>query len=219
MGSAIAEREALTWAFVWRLGLNSCIPTVFRSDSQLTIGQANGSIGPTDCDQSFQTLRGCYQILQTALGDDVVLDHVYGHLDDPWNELTDVIAKQEARNSFFLPRPKIDMPKLMPKIPFLWMLFDHQHGLPSFTGTGFDIRPPAVPPLGPGDASPGPRNKIAKTIHFKLSIATANVQSLGSADQGFAGKLDYLRTQVTELHLNLIGIQESRASEGVSMFR
>ena len=32
-GAWISEREALTWAFLWRLGLNSTIPTTFRSDS------------------------------------------------------------------------------------------------------------------------------------------------------------------------------------------
>ena len=217
VGSAIAEREALTWAFIWRLGLNSCLPTVFRSDSLLTIGQAEGSIGPAVCDQSFQALRGCYQILKAALGDDVELDHVFGHLAEPWNELTDALAKQEAKSSFFLPRPKIDIPKLLPKIPFLWMIFDRYHGLPSFTGTGFDIRAPALPPKMPPARQDMPLMKSIKPVRYKISIATANVQSLGAADQGFAGKLDYLREQFVSLHLNLLGIQESRASEGVSV--
>ena len=217
VGSSIAEREALTWAFIWRLGLNSCLPTVFRSGSLLTIGQAEGSIGPASCDQSFQSLRGCYQILKAALGDDVELDHVFGHLAEPWNEMTDALAKQEARSSFFLPRPKIDIPKLLPKIPFLWMIFDRHHGLPFFTGTGFDIRAPALPPKMPPAPQATPVTQPSKTVVYKMSLATANVQSVGAADQGFAGKLGYLREQFVSLHLNIIGIQESRSSEGVSV--
>ena len=217
VGSAIAEREALTWAFIWRLGYNSCIPTVFRSDSLLTIGQADGTIGSPVCDQSFQTLRGCYQILKSALKDDVELDHVYGHLSEPWNELTDALAKQEAKTSFFLPRPEFDLPKLLPKIPFFWMIFDESHGLPAFIGTGFDIASPALPSPMPAACSSVSVVLPGKTVHHKLSVATANVQSLGAAEQGFAGKLDYLRTQVLELHLNIIGIQETRSSEGASL--
>ena len=213
----IAEREALTWAFIWRLGYNSCIPTVFRSDSLLTIGQADGTIGSPVCDQSFQTLRGCYQILKSALKDDVELDHVYGHLSEPWNELTDALAKQEAKTSFFLPRPEFDLPKLLPKIPFFWMIFDESHGLPAFIGTGFDVASPALPSPMPAACSSVSVVLPGKTVHHKLSVATANVQSLGAAEQGFAGKLDYLRTQVLELHLNIIGIQETRFSEGASL--
>ena len=218
VGASIAEREALTWAFLWRIGFDSCLPTVFRSDSLMTIGQADGAIGPAVCDQSFQTLRGCYQILKAALGDDVQLDHVFGHMNDPWNEMTDALAKHEAKSSFFLPRPNFDMPKLLPKIPFLWMIFSQGHGVPPFVGRGFDIHAPELPveetPINIESACSVPVS--VKTVLYKLSVATANVQSLGAADQGFAGKLDYLRTQFVDQHLNFVGIQEARSSEGVS---
>lgn len=217
VGSAIAEREALVWAFIWRLGFDSCLPTVFRSDSLLAVGQADGTVGTAVCDQSFQTLRGCYQALQAALGDDVALDHVYGHLNDPWNEMTDVVAKQEAKSSFFLSRPDIDIPRLLPKIPFLWMMFENKHGLPSFTGLGFDVCPPALPQTLPDSTDDPVVAPTTKAVQFKVSIATANVQSLGSVDQGFAGKLDYLRAQVSTMHLNFLGVQEARSSEGTSL--
>lgn len=79
IGSAIAEREALTWAMMWRIGQNSNIPTLFRSDSMLALQQAQGDIGSIVCDTSFQTLRGCAQLLETALElGDFLLDHVLG---------------------------------------------------------------------------------------------------------------------------------------------
>ena len=87
LSSAVAEREALFWAMLWRIGYNSTIPTIFRSDSMLAIGQASGTLGPTVCDLSFQTLRGSAQLLQRALGSGFALDHVYGHAGDPRTNL------------------------------------------------------------------------------------------------------------------------------------
>ena len=63
LSSAVAEREALFWAMLWRIGYNSNIPTIFRSDSMLAIGQASGALGPAVCDLSFQILRGSAQLL------------------------------------------------------------------------------------------------------------------------------------------------------------
>lgn len=189
---------------------------VFRSDSLLTLGQAEGSLGSLACDLSFQTLRGCYQTLEAALGEDVALDHVLGHLGEPWNEMADTLAKTEARSSFFLPRPNLDVQKFVSKIPFLWMLFDRTHGLPEFTGTGFDLCAPAIPPATPPSKDQPDSGPQLKNVSLRLSIATANVLSLGIAEQGFAGKLDYLRAQFRDLHLNLLGIQEARSAEGMS---
>eukprot|EP00435_Cladocopium_sp_Y103_P028957 s1060_g7.t1 len=216
IGSLIAEREALTWAMIWRIGINSRIPTVFRSDSLLSLGQAAGQVGTAVCDLSFQVLRGCGQLLQTSLGPDFVLDHVLGHLGDPWNEMTDVLAKAEARNSFYLPRPSLDMPKLAPRIPYLWMLFGHADGIPRFCGGGFDIGPPDLPASEAPGPSTSPAAPAQVAIHFQMSIATANVLSLGRTENGFVGKLSYLSTQMQALCLTFLGLQETRTSEGMS---
>jgi hypothetical protein len=47
----IAEREALTWAFIWRILLNSTIPTTFRTDS-LTSGGSISASKHHDCPAS-----------------------------------------------------------------------------------------------------------------------------------------------------------------------
>lgn len=67
VGSLTAEREGLTWAFLWRLGLNQRTPTLMRSDSLLTIQQAQGQIGTAIIEASFNCLRGAYQALDFAL--------------------------------------------------------------------------------------------------------------------------------------------------------
>ena len=81
IGPWIAEREALIFAFLWRIGLNCNIPIVFRSDSVLTIGQANGSLGAAQIDCTFEILRGCFQLLEIALPCDTVrIEHVFRSL-------------------------------------------------------------------------------------------------------------------------------------------
>ena len=217
IGSAIAEREALMWAMLWRIGQNSNIPTLFRSDSMLALQQARGEIGSLDCDMSFQSLRGCAQILEAALAPgDLVLEHVPGHAGDPYNEFCDWGAKREGSLGFFLKRPDMDFTTWRKLLPFLWMLFDQTSGLPHFQGSGFDVSPPELPEIAPPcqtASKPLPR----RPFEFVLSIATGNVLSLGTGPAGFAGKLDYLRSQFAALHLNFFGVQETRATEGSSL--
>jgi len=217
IGSAIAEREALLWAMMWRIGQNSNIPTLFRSDSMLALQQARGEVGSLSCDLSFQSLRGCAQLLESALAPgDFLLDHVPGHAGDPFNEFCDWGAKLEGSKGFYFKRPNIELATWRPLLPFLWMLFDTAAGMPPFKGTGFDVRPPALPAIAP-PAKKEPRAPTQRTLEFVLSIATGNVLSLGQGHAGFAGKLDYLRAQFRDLHLNFFGVQETRASAGSSL--
>ena len=212
----IAEREALTWAFIWLLMQNTNISTVFVTDSWTAKGQAEGTIGSKECDQSLQLLRGSFQALETALPTQhVQIHHVFGHLGDPWNEFVDYAAKSEAHSSFFRARPRIDFGRIKPMLPHLWLLFAQKFGAPTFVGSGFSVPPPRLPALHP-ETPESEVNAHACDIEFCLSFASANVCSLGRPDHGFQGKLDFLRSQFSEHHLNFVGIQESRAEEGSS---
>ena len=130
-GSLTAEREGMTWAFLWRIGQNSMVPTLFRSDSQLTCDQASGLKGATKLDDSFLCLRGAYQLLDVALPQGHLrLEHIYGHCGEPFNDFTDLMAKQEAQSSFFLPRLRLDMTSWRAKLPHLWLIFAQHLGGP-----------------------------------------------------------------------------------------
>jgi hypothetical protein len=61
IGADIAEREGVLWAGIWRLTLNQITPTVFCVDSQITSGQADGTIGVADPDTTFRLLRGTFR--------------------------------------------------------------------------------------------------------------------------------------------------------------
>ena len=217
IGSSIAEREALTWALLWRIGINLNTPTVFRTDSQLTLQQATGEIGAADCDMSFQLLRGSYQLLEAALPQgDLLLEHVFGHAGDPFNEFCDLIAKAEAQRSFYLPWIYFPLPNWKQLVPYLWMLFDGRAGVPQFQGTGFAVPAPDLPPCHLDNSAPV-TTVAQSTLKFALSVATANVLSMSRGADGHGGKLQYLRSQFTSFGFNFLGLQETRTEEGTSV--
>eukprot|EP00435_Cladocopium_sp_Y103_P006401 s5384_g2.t1 len=216
--SHIAEREGMFFAALWRAGQNVRTPTIFRSDSDLTCRQATGDVGAAVIDFSFSLLRGIFQLLETALDPSHLgIEHIYGHNADPWNEAVDHLAKCEAQHSQFLPRQKIDLRRWGSIIPHLWLLFGEQFGCPRFCGHGFSVPPPALPPVAPDAASassPDLERPPSVMIQFTLSIASANVSTLGVGKHGHAGKLDYVKGQFMQHCLTFLGVQEARTTEG-----
>ena len=191
IGSSIAEREALTWAMLWRIGFNSTVPTVFHTDSQLTLQQATGEIEAAECDMSSQLLRDSYQLLEAALPHgDLLLEHVYGHSGDPFNEFCDITAKAEAQRSFYLPWIDFPIANWKQLVPYLWTLFDQQVGVP-FNALGFQFHLQKLPCEHTPSTCPL-KQVQQKTIQFSLSIASANVLSMSRGDEGHGGKLHYL---------------------------
>ena len=211
-GSHVAEREALLWAMIWRIGINSSIPTVFRPDSRVTGAQANGDCGTACQDYSFRMLRSTYQLLEAIIpGRLLLIDWTPGHCGDPWNELVDIAAKTESHRSFYMPRLSVDLRAWEDKWFHLWMVFDRQSGLPRATANGFDMQAPELPSLERQQADQPPTNTTSHKSLFWLSLATGNVNSLYTGPEGHAGKLNYLRAQFQTFRLNMIGLQESRA--------
>ena len=216
IGSEVAEREAMIWALLWRLGVDDLRPTVIRPDSITTGRQATGEFGVAKPDLSFRCLRGAYQALAALMPDgDIIVDHTRGHSNEPWNDLVDAAAKQEGRRSMYLPRQAIDMREWHEDIPHLWAYLDQRGGLPPLSPDGFN----AVAPDLPMTADPSTVTDAGVNCHgirFSLSLATGNVNSLYTAPTGHGGKVAYLRSQMQELNLNLVGFQETRSQAGTS---
>ena len=212
IGSETSEREALFWSALWRLAQNHNLPTTFCSDSVLAERQGAGLHGAKDVSKSYRMLRASFQALETTLSSDFLsTTHVRGHSGDPWNDLVDILAKQERQKSFYLARQKIDMNQLCPVLPFFWWILSSDPSLPSFHGKYFDIGPPNLPveqvPLTcEANAIP--------TIHsMRLSFGSCNVASLYGGDNGCGGKVQLLRDQMLAFNFNFLGLQETRCPE------
>ena len=219
IGADAAECEAMCWAALWRLAQNHRTPTVFLTDSQLTRGQASGDTGASTISTPFRTLRGLFQAIQSVLpGDQLKIQHVMGHAGDAGNEFVDFFAKLEAVHSLHLPRQTFESGRWTKVIPYLWMLLQQAADLPPLTTQGFDISAPELPTLDgqvqqldrPVQAPP------ARLQQVSLSLCSANVQSLYTKPHGHAGKLDFLRSQMKQLKINVVGIQEARSHAGQS---
>lgn len=184
------------------------MPTVFCSDSHTAGKQADGSYGATVSDESFANLRAIFQGLEGSLRDGLTIQHVKGHTNDPWNDLVDIIAKQESIKSFYHRRQSLDMNVWRSSLKHLWMRVTPQVGLPTFDGSAFDVSAPSLPQPMP---QPPEIQYYSKAVHFKLSFATANVNSLHTGPEGYSGKLQFIRDQMKQLHLLCLGVQESRS--------
>ena len=215
IGSEHAERESLFWAGLWRLALNSNIPTVFRADSLSTTQQASGQCGVTHADKTYLALRATFQALQAGLQEGLTMDHVASHTDEPWNDMVDCLAKLQATQDQKLSRQDVDLRELQPFLPYFWMLLESKAGLPPWSRRGFEVSPPDLPP----EARPQPASHpepSAEVGHYDLSFLTMNVNSLYKGPDGVGGKLSFLRQQVNEHCLNFVGVQEARSDAGVS---
>ena len=215
LGADVAEREGLFWAALWRLGQNSSMPTVFRPDSMTTGQQAFGTAGASQHTLSFRALRGIFQALESLLpGDLLRFEHVVSHTDDPFNAFVDHAAKSERTRSYFLARQPVDMTRLRPMLPYLWMYFDRRSGLPQLTQHGFDAHAPDLPVevsvADPDLLSSSPHEANATSARFSIAVASANVASLCHRPDGHSGRLDYLREQFKAHGLHFVGIQEAR---------
>ena len=214
LGSDVAEREALFFAGLWRLGFDSNLPTVFRPDSLSTCKLASGQCGTANPGPAYRALRGIFQALAARLpGDSFQFAHVTSHVNEPFNEFVDCAAKTERTKSFYHPRQPIDFHKWLPVVPYLWMFLDTQAGLPPLHLHGFLADAPDLPSSQPHGFQ---ADAVSPTLDFPLQwdcsliLATANVGSLCLGPDGHGGKLDYLRQQFLAHQIHFCGIQESR---------
>ena len=79
-----------------------------------------------------------------------------------------------------------------------------------------DVRPPQLPAATQQIRQGPPEPEKCKTVCFHLSLATANVMSMGRPSEGCTGKLDYLRHSISSLTPQPSGIQEARTNAGRS---
>ena len=220
LGSHVAEREALTWACLWRLANNIQTPTIFRSDSQISSRQATGEIGSSDSTASFQCFRGAFQALETALPEQCLqVEHIAGHCDEPFNDMVDWLASTERKKSFHFPRQDLSMRCWRQFIPHFWALLSHSDGMPTAGATGLHATAPDLPPVQcePGAAQNMNGHPQARQVFaLCISMSSANVASMYNGDWGHAGKTLYLRQQFQAMRLLLLGLQETRTPEAFS---
>ena len=217
IGSDQAERAALIGAGAWRLALNHRVHTVFCSDSLVGGQQACGNMGASQDEESFVLMRSIFQALETALGPQhLVVHHVTSHTGDCFNEFVDTVAKLEAKQTMNMQRQKIDMSKWSVHFRQLWVAFDSQYGMPTWTDGSLAVPAPDLPEIDDSSAPTTCRKGRRRNINFMLSMATANVNALYKGLDGHAGKLHYLQSQMREYKLNCIAVQEARTDHGLS---
>ena len=123
-GADVAERDALIWAGLWRLSINSDIPTVFCFDSATAGYFASGLFGSPQPSSQHRLLRGIFQAIEALVGQEHLgMHHVHGHCGLLWNELVDAAARYNASTVCFSPRQGLNIQKWRTVLYHLWMIF------------------------------------------------------------------------------------------------
>ena len=215
-GADVAERDALIWAGLWRLSINSDIPTVFCFDSATAGYFASGLFGSPQPSSQHRLLRGIFQAIEALVGQEHLgMHHVHGHCGLLWNELFDAAARYNASTVCFSPRQGLNIQKWRTVLYHLWMIFGGP-STPALQDGGFDVSPPKLP-----DATrdlpqcfPAGQSTTSNTQgEMRVSFATANVRTLSTGPTGYKGKIDFLQAQFDTLGLTIIGLQETRTDE------
>ena len=169
LGADIAEREALIWAALWRLQLDSSIPTTFCYDCVSAGRFASGQQGAHEVTAQHAILRGLHQALHSAVGDRFLsYHHVKGHSACVWNDLADAAAKLCLRQVRFHRRQEFDLRKWTPIVPHLWLLFGTGNGLSSLHPAGVAVPPPDLPSSRDPTLTPFP--VTTKTQHWVYHV-------------------------------------------------
>eukprot|EP00438_Fugacium_kawagutii_P008982 Skav223561 [mRNA] locus=scaffold2197:100291:101856:+ [translate_table: standard] len=213
VGSFHAEKEALIWAHLWRLGQDHKLATCFVSDSSSALQLTQGQTSISADDRPGRILRGLHQAACAAVETNGVrCHHTPGHAGDPWNEIADRLVKLAVRHRLSPALEGFDVEVWQQKSMTLWMATSQTVDCPRWTDQGFQDNFPQLPP-----EAPEPAVGVAETsymqIDFHLSFASANVCTMYRGHAGFAGKLAYLQEQFAGYGLNFVGVQESRTPQ------
>lgn len=158
-------------------------------------------------------LRSAFQALEAALKRRMAMVHIHSHQGHLWNEIADIAAKHVGGHAVYIPRQAIDLQLWQHRIPYLWMLFDRDAGLPELHQDGFAIRPPSLPQRTTSEVTEE-RDKHNDEVTVRVSAATVNVRTLLEGGKKDGGKTSYLMEQFQDLNFNLVGLQETRTQEG-----
>ena len=214
-GSDVAEKEALSFAGLWRIGMDTYTPTTFRPDSLLAANQAMGEWSSNEDGPGYRSLRAIFQTLTALLPHDALqMTHARGHAVVTPGTRWRISWQEEKRTAVSIAD---DSPLIYVIGAGAFHICGRFLGMPQLTQEGFDVEAPQLPASDIGveslDTTTG---RTLCTFDYAISFATANVNSLHRGPEGHAGKTEFLRRQFVEHGLLFLGLQETRTEAGAA---
>ena len=214
LNAMAGERGALIAAAVWLLRSQYQGHATFRFDSVAAGFSAAGQWNTTPGANDATLLRVLFQVLQSQKGLEVHFAHVKAHTGDPWNECANTLAHQAWSTHRINPTLDVDVRTVLngDRPPCMhWPLLcgvktglDIDHGYLSWYRDSSEPRPEIV-----WQHLPTEQTKTTEQICIRL--ATFNVCTLQDRD-GAGGLTAFMRAQFAHQKLDIIGLQETRAS-------
>lgn len=214
LNAMAGERAALTAAATWLLRSGFRGQATFHFDSTAAGFAASGLWNTTPGPNDASLLRAVFQVLLQQQELSVQFAHVKAHSGDPWNECADTLAywawSTHRTNSVldFDVRTvlKDDRPLCMqwPLLGYCHDGVEHSHGYLSWYRDTAEPRAEVV-------WQHLPKQQEVLERHLQFRVATYNVCTIAEK-KGATGIQALLRAQFAAQKLDIIGLQETRAT-------
>ena len=222
--STTSELTALIWAYAWVYARFHDHPTkpavTIHADSLVARGFAKGTFQPKHPNQLTQLARITHDLAASVT--DLSTDHVRAHLGHPWNELADSLAKRQAKRTDGSPQPEWPLAFHADRErqrEWLEMATpEEKAAYPTMTPKGLSA-PPAIINAEPHHFVPEFR-ETAKKTKIEINACTFNARSFvepkhtGRQQHRKVSRITAIRTQLADMKIHLVGMQESRLPQG-----
>jgi len=228
----VAEATAVIWTILYVMQLPQVAAIDIVTDSDLTIGTAEGVYS----NSSNQQVGGILTELWKAISHlkFASLFHVLSHQEDPYNELADSIATLAARGEIDTPMPFHIRQQLHFHAPWQWLWLryadDHtRNAYPDVVDHAFEFSPCRISCEGVHGPAQHYQHKEKVTkgpVLVKLSLVTINSRTLNPSGQMYfkngtlvptindTGKAAAYRAQFIDAKKSIIGVLEARSKQG-----
>ena len=212
-----SEQVAVAVALMWILQFRALMPALTCTVSFDCMAAGYATMGKWQAPDEFgERIHLLEMYLREQPGLQLHFEHVKAHHSCPWNELSDVVAKEAAEGRLTAGAPPLQICKEFLQTDFSWLAAEARAARTkdinihcgclewgAAVDDGFRLRPEQLIPVQNSCSSPADR-----PLHYELKIGTLNVQ-------GFGDKAAYLDAQLHAEAYNVVMFQETKSPLGL----
>ena len=213
-----SEQVAVTAAMLWILQFRTVFPGLRCTINFDCLAAGYATTGQWQAPDTFgERAHLLENYLRTLRGLELNFCHTKAHADDPWNELTDVLAKEAAAGRCVYGAPPHALSRQYQELDLSWLATEARATtsgvLPIRQGclewaqlpvSDFRLRPDQLVPVVDVEAPPAGDHPTG----FDMRVGTLNVQ-------GFGGNAAYSEEQLDRAAFHVVFFQETKSPLGV----
>ena len=215
-----SEQVAVVVAMLWVLQFRALLPEIQCKVKFDCLAAGYATNGRWQAPDHFGEQAHLLELfLREQPGLSFEMEHVKAHAGDPWNELSDVVAKEAARGKCPLGRPPQDICLEFQALDLKWLVTEAKAATSQalcirqgrlvwnqFRDDGFRLSNAQLIPIKTAAGLASTDAGVGFQVHF----GTLNVQ-------GYGGRGAYIEAQLDAADFNIVAFQETKAAAGITM--